>query len=176
MDTPTQQRITLLHPKLRDEVTTLIQQADIALITHSHVRIVQSLRTFEEQDALYALGRTVKNPDGITAKKPLGNIVTKAKGGQSDHNYGLAFDFCLIIDNKEVSWDLKKDWDGDKVADWMEVVKIFRNNGYDWGGTWKFVDNPHIEKLFGHTWKDLLVKYNSGQTFIDTNGKKYVSL
>lgn len=160
MDNVTQTRISLLHPKLRDEVTALVNQANAQLTTHSQIRIVQGLRTFAEQDALFA-------------QRPR---VTRAKGGQSLHNYGVAIDFCLMIDGKEVSWDLKKDWDGDKIADWMEVVSVFRKAGWEWGGTWKFTDNPHFQKTFGNTWQTLLARLNSGQTFIDVNGQKYVNL
>lgn len=160
-----EQRIALLHPKIRAEVRNLLAQANAQLTKHSSVRITQTLRTFQEQDALYAQGRT-----------KLGKKVTNAKGGQSNHNYGAAFDFCLIIDGKEVSWDLKKDYDGDKIADWMEVVKVFRNAGYEWGGLWKFTDNPHFEKTFGHDWRSLLKKWNAGDTFTDTNGHKYVNI
>lgn len=162
IDTSTQQRIQLLHPKLRDEVTTLINQANTNLTKHSHVRIVQGLRTFAEQDALYAQGRTTA-----------GKKVTQAKGGQSYHNYGVALDFCLVIDDKEISWDMKKDWDGDKIADWMEVVSVFRKAGWEWGGTWKFTDNPHFQKTFGLDWQKMLNKYNAGE-FI--TGTKYINL
>lgn len=162
MDKATQQRIALLHPSLRAEVTNLINQANAQLTKHSQVRITQSLRTIDEQNALYAQGRT-----------KAGKKVTNAKGGQSLHNYGLAFDFCLIIDGKEVSWDLKKDWDGDKIADWMEVVSVFRKAGWEWGGTWKFTDNPHFQKTFKHTWQTCLAKYTKGD-FI--KGTKYINL
>lgn len=165
MDNVTQKRIQLLHPKLRNEITFLINQANAQLITHSEVRIVEALRTFDEQNALYAQGRT----------KP-GKKVTQAKGGQSFHNYGVAFDFALLIDDKEISWDIKKDWDGDKIADWMELVNVFRRAGWEWGGTWKFQDNPHLQKTFGLGWKDMLQKYNSGDTFTDTNGLVYINL
>jgi len=43
----------------------------------------QTLRTNQEQDELYAQGRSKS-----------GNIVTRSKGGDSYHNYGLAFDIC----------------------------------------------------------------------------------
>lgn len=163
MDAVTVDRIKKLHPKVRDEVYNLVVMCNTALTGRAEVRIVQGLRTIEEQDALYAKGRTIK-----TEKK-----VTNAKGGQSIHNYGLAIDFCLLIDGKEISWDLKKDWDGDKVADWMEVVKIFRNAGWVWGGTWKFVDNPHFEKTFNHTWSTLFAKVKAND-FI--SGTKYVNI
>ena len=162
MDSVTQSRIALLHPKLVGEVTTLINQANSQLTKHSQVRIVQGLRTFAEQNALYAQGRTAP-----------GKKVTQAKGGQSLHNYGLAIDFCLIIDGKEVSWDLKKDWDGDKISDWMEVVSVFRKAGWEWGGTWKFQDNPHFQKTMNNSWQQLLAKYNSGDLIA---GTKYVNI
>jgi peptidoglycan L-alanyl-D-glutamate endopeptidase CwlK len=162
MDSVTQQRIQLLHPKLRAEAQQLITQAQSQLTKHSLIRVVQGLRTFAEQDALYAQGRTVP-----------GKKVTQAKGGQSLHNYGVAIDFCLIIDGTEASWDTKKDWDGDKIADWMEVVSVFRKAGWEWGGTWKFQDNPHFQKTFGYTWQQMLGKYNAGD-FIP--GTKYVNI
>jgi peptidoglycan L-alanyl-D-glutamate endopeptidase CwlK len=164
MDNVTQQRVLLLHPSIRNEVTQLINQANAQLTKHAEIRIVQGLRTFDEQSALYNQGRTTK-----------GKKVTNAKAGQSYHNYGLAIDFALLINDTQISWDLKKDWDGDKIADWMEVVKVFRNAGYEWGGTWTFQDNPHLEKTFGYTWKELLAKYNAGDVTLD-NGRKYVNL
>ncbi len=86
MDTPTQTRIATLHPSVRAEVTTIIQQCDLALTGRAKVRITQGLRTFKEQDDLFALGRTKVNPDGKTPKKPMGKIVTKARGGQPDRS------------------------------------------------------------------------------------------
>ena len=136
MDNITQQRIQKLHPSVRDEVTNIIKECDLALTGKAKIRITQSLRCFKEQDELYAIGRTKS-----------GKKVTNAKGGQSIHNYGLAVDICLIIDGKTASWDTVKDWDNDKVADWYECVKIFAKYGWDWGGNWKtFKDLPHFEK------------------------------
>ncbi len=163
IDVTTQEKIAILHPKLRDEVSTLVNAANAVLTLHSHMRITQSLRTFAEQDAFYAQGRTTP-----------GQIVTQAKGGQSLHNYGVAIDFCLIIDNKEVSWDVKKDYDGDGNSDWREVVNVFKKGGWEWGGDWaSFKDLPHLQKTFGHTWQDLLVKHNN-HDFIP--GTTYVNL
>ena len=135
MDRPTKQRIADLHPSIRTEVTKIIEECDEALTGKAKIRITDGFRTPEEQDLLYAKGRT----------KP-GKKVTNAKGGQSIHNYGFAVDICLIIDEKEASWDTKKDWDNDKVADWYECVKIFAQHGYEWGGNWKSIqDEPHFQ-------------------------------
>lgn len=160
MNERTEKAIETLHPKIRKMVTLGVVEADTALNGRAKMIIVQALRTFPEQDALYAQGRT----------KP-GNKVTAAKGGQSYHNYGLAFDFCLQVDGKDISWDTAKDWDGDHISDWMEVVAIFSRLGMKWGKA--FNDLPHFEMTFGYDWRDLLIKYNKGD-FI--SGTKYVNL
>jgi peptidoglycan LD-endopeptidase CwlK len=145
MDIPSGQKIEKLHPSVRKEAIQIVKECDKALAGRAKVRITQGLRTFEEQDALYAIGRT----------KP-GKKVTNAKGGTSIHNYGFAIDICLIIDNKVASFDTVKDWDNDKVADWFECVKIFAKHGWEWGGNWKtFKDLPHFDKRGCNDWKKL---------------------
>ncbi len=136
MDKITLQRIEKLHPSVREEVKKIIKECDKALTGRAKVRITQGLRSFEEQEKLYAIGRIT------TGKK-----ITNAKAGQSIHNYGFAVDICMMIDGKEASWDTAKDWDNDKVADWYECVKIFARHGWNWGGNWKtFKDLSHFEK------------------------------
>jgi len=163
MDKITEERIKLLHPKVKDEVFSIIEEANKLLIPGVEVRIVQGLRTIDEQNALYAQGRT----------KP-GKKVTNAKGGQSYHNYGLAVDFCLLINKKEISWDITKDFDKDSVADWTEVKNVFQKYGWVWGGNFKSIkDYPHFEKSFGYSISQLLDKYNKKQ-FIP--GTKYLNI
>ena len=145
MDQTTKQHIGQLHPSVREEVAKIIQECDLVLTGKAKVRITQGLRTFAEQDDLYAQGRT----------KP-GKKVTNAKGGQSIHNYGFAVDICLIIDGKTASWDTAKDWDNDQISDWSECVKIFAKYGWDWGGNWEtFKDLPHFDKRGYNDWKKL---------------------
>lgn len=145
MDTPTKQCIAKLHPSVREEVTTIIAKCDKALTGKAKIRITQGLRTIAEQDVMYAQGRTAP-----------GKKITNAKGGQSIHNYGFAVDICLIINGKTASWDTKKDWDNDQVADWYECVKIFALHGWEWGGNWKtFKDMSHFEKRNFNSWKQL---------------------
>lgn len=162
-------RVAKLHPKIRDEVKSLIEKAEEQLPGNIAIRIVQGLRTFAEQDALYAQGRT----------KP-GKKVTNAKAGSSFHQYGLSFDFCFILDKdgngsfETISWDTLKDMDKDRMPDWKEVVKVFEDAGYEWGGRWAtIVDAPHIQKTFGYTWKQLLAKYKD-KDFIP--GTEYVEI
>lgn len=162
-DKITLERIEKLHPKIRDEVKKILEEANSLLADNVEIRIVQGLRTIDEQNALYTQGRTKPGPK-----------VTNAKGGSSIHNYGLAIDFCLLINDKEISWDLNKDADKDSIKDWQEVVNVFKKYGWNWGGDWKSLkDNPHVEKRFGYTWQQLLAKYNK-KDFIA--GTSYVKI
>lgn len=157
MDNSSKAKVARLHPKIREAVTAAVENCNFVLTGRAKVRIAQGLRTFEEQDALYK-------------QRPR---VTKAKGGQSIHNYGLAVDIVLIIDGTEASWDTKKDWDQDKQSDWMECVAVFKKHGFKWGGNWvTFKDMPHFEMTFGKEWEDLLPLYKAkdfipGTTYVD---------
>lgn len=157
IDQKTLDRIKLLHPKLRDEVNELYQDICDALKGRAICRFTSTLRTFAEQDAIYSEGRT----------KP-GTIKTNAKSGFSYHNYGLAIDIVLIIDGKTASWDMKTDFDKDGKSDWMEVVAIFKQYGFEWGGDWRFFDGPHFQKTFGKSIRELLALHKAGK--VDDHG------
>lgn len=162
-DEKTLERIKLLHPKLRDEASLIYDEIVLALKGKAACRFAYTLRTFAEQDALYAQGRT----------KP-GSKVTNAKGGQSYHNYGLAIDIVLLLDKdgngtyETASWDIKTDFDGDKKADWQEIVTIFKRYGWEWGGDWKFVDAPHFQKSCGFSIVNLQQLHKTDK--VDKNG------
>ena len=164
MDKVSQDRIDQLHPSIRLDVSNLIEKINTKVLTgRAKVRIAQGLRTFAEQDALYAQGRT----------KP-GKKVTNAKGGQSIHNYGLAVDIVLILDGKTASWDEKSDFDKDQQSDWIEVVTEFKRAGFSWGGDWRtFKDMPHFEKTSGLSLKQIQDKYKN-KDFI--KGTTYINL
>lgn len=146
MDSITLTRIQTAHPILRAELGSIYADICAALKGRAICRFTHVLRTKQEQDELFALGRTKK-----------GKIVTNARGGYSYHNYGLAVDICLIIDGKTAVWDAKTDFDLDGIADWMEIVRIFKAYGWEWGGDWRrFPDLPHFQKTFGLSIADLL--------------------
>lgn len=159
MDKATLDRIKLLHPKLRDEAGQIYAEICEALKGKAMCRFAYTLRTFAEQDILFNA-------------KPQ---VTKAKGGQSYHNYGLAIDIVLIVDKdgngsfETASWDVKSDFDGDGQSDWMEVVAIFKRHGWEWGGDWKFYDAPHFQKTFGRSVNELLGMFNTKKFIPNTN-------
>ena len=145
-DPVTLQRILMMHPSLVAETSDLYEEICNALTGKAMCRFAHTLRTYKEQDVLYAGGRTLP-----------GAKVTNAKGGQSNHNFGLAFDIVLVKDSDgngtfdKANWETNVDFDGDGVADWMEVVEIAKRYGWIWGGDWKFIDKPHFEKTFGNS-------------------------
>ena len=164
IDKTTKNNIEIAHPKVRKELQDIIEHINTNLLTgESKVRITSTLRTWKEQEELYAQGRT----------KP-GSKVTNAKAGDSIHNYALAFDMVLIINGKTASWDVKKDWDKDKQSDWMEVVTYVKSKGWKWGGDWvSFKDMPHFEKTFGNSVRHLKDKYLAKDFIL---GTQYVKL
>lgn len=150
-DKITLERIKLLHPKIREEVLEMYNEMCEALTGRALLRFAYTTRTFAEQDALFA-------------KRPK---VTNAKGGYSYHNYGLAFDIVLLVDKdgngtyESASWETNVDFDGDGQVDWMEVVTIAKQYGYECGIDWKFRDAPHFQKTFGYSVRQLLELYNN---------------
>jgi peptidoglycan LD-endopeptidase CwlK len=107
--------------------------------------LFMGFRTFEDQDDLYAQGRT----------KP-GKIITNAPGGYSLHNFGLAADYVLDgqVDKPGIqwSWDTKADFNADGRSDWMNMGEIAESCGLEWGGRWRrFPDLPHLQMTCGLT-------------------------
>ena len=139
-DIHSDRRINTLHPLVRAKAKEFIIRAEREL--GIKLRVVSALRTWAEQDKLYAQGRT--SP---------GNIVTKAKGGQSLHNFGLAIDVVEIKNGKAI-------WNN---PNWNRVADLGKEIGFKWGGDWKsFKDKPHFEIRFGKSLAQLRALYQSG--------------
>ncbi len=135
--------LNLLKPKVKKLAEQLVIDCKAVGIT---IIVTQTLRTIAEQDALFAQGRT----------KP-GSIVTKAKGGFSLHNYGVAFDFVPVVNGKA---------DYSNIATFARVGEIGQRLGLEWGGMWKtFPDRPHFQFLAGYTLADFQNKKIDEQKF-----------
>lgn len=109
---------------------------------------ISGMRTPEEQDALFAQGRTRTGP-----------IVTKARGGQSAHNFGVAEDFCKDSDRERAG--LQPDWDAEEYNILAEEAEKL---GLEAGHRWKFKDSPHVQlplSKYGITMKQLYNIYRS---------------
>lgn len=125
--------IDQLHPKVKELAEKLLYEAKKQGL---NVKIIDTYRSKERQDYLYAQGRT----------RP-GSIVTNAKGSDmsSYHNWRLAFD---CIQNKK----------GDEYNSVFlaKLGKIGQSIGLEWGGGWSgFKDAPHFQYTFGLSIKDL---------------------
>jgi peptidoglycan LD-endopeptidase CwlK len=133
---------TELHPIVAEKVEILIEKTAEKNI---EILITDDYRSYEEQDKLYEKGRSTP-----------GQVVTHAEGGESYHNFGLAVDFALQLENGNVIWDIGYDGNGNGQSDWFEVSEIAKELGFQWGGDWRgFKDYPHLQMDFGLTINDL---------------------
>ncbi len=112
--------------------------------------ITDGLRTFAEQDKLFEIGRR-----GVPGERP----VTKARGGQSNHNYGLAVDlypvlpdskgkervFTSVPSNASVEFGRAFAAIQNAIGDVSEALGLF------WGARFAgLVDTPHVQLLAQH--------------------------
>jgi len=127
-----------LHPKVK----TLCEQFIASCAKQNiDVLITSTYRDAESQNALYAQGRTL-----------LGKKVTNAKGGQSFHNWRVAFDFVPIVNGKAMWAD---------TALFTKCGEIAESVGLEWAGRWKtFKELAHCQQTFGLT----LADFQAGKT------------
>jgi peptidoglycan L-alanyl-D-glutamate endopeptidase CwlK len=123
VDERSEKNIATLLPEVQPLARKLIETAKEQGI---NAKIIGGTRTYAEQNALYAQGRT----------KP-GQIVTKAKGGYSWHNHGMAFDIGIFSENG-------KEYYGESES-YAVCGQIGEALGLEWGGEWDFVDEPHFQ-------------------------------
>jgi peptidoglycan L-alanyl-D-glutamate endopeptidase CwlK len=113
------------------------------------VRIISGTRTYEEQNALYRIGR------GKTDKR---SPVTNARGGQSNHNFAIAWDIGIF----------------DKKGRYLPESPLYKKitsasiaEGLEWGGSWKkFPDQPHYQLATGLAIKAVREKFENGEAYV----------
>ena len=116
-------------------------------------KIISGTRTYAEQDGLFALGRTKR-----------GIKVTNAKGGQSNHNFGIAWDVGIFDDGKYLTGATKRE---DQA--YVDLGKKILENVEDleWGGNWEtFVDKPHYQMVTEKSVEDVRKLFESGTAFL----------
>lgn len=128
-----------LHPKVKVLCEKFIEKCKSQDID---VLITSTYRDAESQNALYAQGRTAA-----------GKIVTNARGGQSYHNWRVAFDFVPIVNGK-AQWS--------DVATFKKCGEIAELVGLEWAGRWvKFKELAHCQYTNGLK----LADFQAGKTF-----------
>ena len=121
-DERSERAIATLLPEVQPSARALVFKAATLGIA---IKILSGLRTYEEQDALYAQGRS----------KP-GAIVTHARGGFSNHNFGIAFDIGVFEGARYLGESPK----------YNAVGALGVDLGLEWGGNWKTIkDAPHFQ-------------------------------
>lgn len=117
VDARSERLIATLHENVRPYARALLHKAAQQGIT---LIVTSGTRTYAEQDALFN-------------KRP---PVTKARGGHSNHNFGIAFDVTIFEGGVPV-------WESPL---YKAVGSMGKSLGLSWGGDWKsFVDEPHFE-------------------------------
>lgn len=144
---------TQLHPYVRFKLKKFLEECEK---TKQYVIITCGYRSKAEQDALYAQGRT----------KP-GNVITNAKGGFSQHNWGIAFDIAM---NHDVNKNGKVSDDVWNTRGFQNVAKLAKKHKLGWGGDWKsFKDMPHFYYAkWGDGTSQLRANYSSFEVFKKT--------
>ena len=122
VDKRSEKSIATLLPEVRPIARALVHTA---ASTGIRIKIISGLRTYAEQDALFAKGRT----------RP-GRRVTNARGGFSNHNFGIAFDIGVFEGSRYLPESPK----------YNAVGTLGVGLGLEWGGNWKsFVDAAHFQ-------------------------------
>lgn len=121
MDAISEARLAEVMPALAERIRQLAQTLEAENIA---IRVVQGLRTWADQDKLYAIGRTLP-----------GKVVTNAKGGESWHCYGCAVDVAPFDDGVP-------DWNASHPA-WRRIVEVGVSLGLESGVSWH--DLPHFQ-------------------------------
>lgn len=141
-------RTDVLYPPFLVRINTMLNRC---VARGAFYVATSGRRTYEEQDALYAKGRTAP-----------GGKVTNAKGGESEHNFAIALDFArhalptyagkLVPEYDDVFYDILGE----------EAARV----GLEWGGKWKsIVDAQHVQlsiKRYGIKLADLDIVYRQG--------------
>jgi peptidoglycan L-alanyl-D-glutamate endopeptidase CwlK len=127
----------MINSRNLDDLAPPAKQRALAFIAAASAKgidllVTSTYRDAESQDALYAQGRTTP-----------GNIVTRAKAGQSWHNWRCALDVVPLVNGKAI-------WDDQAL--WKQVGEIGKSCGLEWAGDWKtFKEYPHFQYIGGLT-------------------------
>lgn len=118
-------------------------------------KIISGTRTYAEQDALFKIGRTVEKD-----RKP----VTNARGGESNHNFGIAWDVGIFENGKYFEGSNKRE---EKA--YADLAAHIKENvpEVEWGGDWtKFPDQPHYQLATGKTVAQIRALLEKGKPYV----------
>lgn len=110
-------------------------------------KIISGSRTYSEQNKLFRQGR-YNNP---------GPIVTNARSGRSNHNFGIAWDIGIFTTSGGYITE---------GAAYDHAAEAGMSEHLEWGGKWTgFVDKPHYQLKLGVSLAVIREKFETGQSF-----------
>ncbi|MDQ2718567.1 MAG: M15 family metallopeptidase [Bacteroidota bacterium] len=125
-DLASESNVITLIPKAQIEARKFLK---ITKDNHLDIRILSGTRTYDEQNCLYAHGRNGN-------RQP---VVTNARGGQSNHNFGIAWDIGVFDTNGNYV-------ENDAGYKSFAAIVLPLMGTIEWGGNWiSFKDYPHYQ-------------------------------
>lgn len=168
IDPRSAQAIATLLPSVQPRFRAFLETANKAMKAHGlSVKIISGTRSYAEQEAIYAKGRTVpsdvpcrhagvERKVGTCKAHPLGLTVTKARAGFSNHNFGVACDLGVFKGTKWLPESPAYNWLG----------PIGETCGLKWAGRWKDPDRPHYEYPTGLTMAQMRERVAAGKPVV----------
>jgi peptidoglycan L-alanyl-D-glutamate endopeptidase CwlK len=143
-DARTERNTLTLHPKAQEAARIFLKKVTNAGIT---ARIISGTRTYAEQNELYRKGRFGNPPPKVT----------NARGGRSNHNFGIAWDIGIFENGTYL---------GDSPL-YKKAADVGLIAGVEWGGNWKtFKDQPHYQLGTGNLIQVVRQNFESGQAYV----------
>lgn len=143
-DRSTERHIRTLQPRAQRAAREFMRRLRAAGIP---ARIISGTRTYREQDALFARGR----------RGDPSPVVTNARGGRSNHNFGIAWDIGIFDNGRYL---------GDSPF-YEQAAAVGTTSGLEWGGDWRnFSDPPHYQLATGAALAAVRLSFEEGMAFV----------
>lgn len=144
-DPRSEKNIATLLPAMQVKARRILGVA--IQLTDLRCQILSGTRTYAEQNALF-----VQRPK-----------VTNARGGQSNHNFGIAIDVGLFRGQHYLTGATQAE---EKA--YSDLARIVKNsiNDLEWGGDWRtFKDQPHYQLATGKNLDQVRAAFETGRAF-----------
>lgn len=140
-------------PRTETAIATLLPKAqakarDFMRVAGASCKILSGTRTYAEQDVLFN-------------QRPK---VTNARGGQSNHNFGIAWDIGIFTNGHYLTGSTRAEEDV-----YVRLAGAIKANvpGLEWGGDWRsIIDNPHYQIASGKTLSQVRAAFEAGKPFV----------
>jgi peptidoglycan L-alanyl-D-glutamate endopeptidase CwlK len=154
--TSTAKALGIFDPRTESVILTLLPKAQVAARKFMNaamklpftVKLISGERSYAEQDRLFA-------------QRPK---VTNARGGQSNHNFAIAWDAGIFIGGQYDEGRNAKE-----NQPYLDLAKVAKAAvpGLEWGGDWSsFKDLPHYQLATGKTVAQCRALLEAGRAYV----------